>query len=305
MKRLKGPELKLPELKVPPALRDLYLDLRDRRLLPLIGLILAAIVATPFLLGGGGGMPEPAPVPSAGGSSHETSLAVLPAEPGLREPSKRLAGRPSKNPFKPHYTAPVLNPGSAPVGEPSSGGGSSSVPVGGGGSEGGSGGGGGSSTPAPESQPTPVEPSGGGSGGSHSGGGSGGHATEGEVPKGGALYTLAVTLQITRIQTKADGSLDKKGPTLYKDVLAPTALPGQKTPVITYLGMGSKHHEPLFLVSNEVSAIFGEANCLSGAGSCQLIALEKGFPVTFVYGDNHVRYKIDLLKAEPVLNGHS
>ncbi|HET8565352.1 MAG TPA: hypothetical protein VFL77_02660 [Solirubrobacterales bacterium] len=304
MKRLKGPELKLSELKVPPALRDLYLDLRDRRLLPLIGLILVAILATPFLLGGGGGaLPEPAPGPTAGGSPQEASLTVVPAEPGLREPSKRLAGRPSKNPFKPHYTAPLLNPGSAPVGEPSSGGsGSSSAPV-----ESGSGNGssveGGSTPPAPAPAPVPSES--GGGGGSHSGGGSGGHSTESEVPQGGTLYTLAVTVQITRIETKSDGSLDKKGPTLYKDVLAPTPLPGKKTPVITYLGMGSKHHEPLFLVSNEVTSVFGEANCISGAGSCQLLVLEKGFPVTFVYGDNNVRYKINLLKAEPVVNGHS
>ncbi len=302
MKRLKGPELKLPELKVPSPLRDLYLDLKDRRLLPLVGLILVAIVATPFLLGGGGDeLPEPAPAPSAGGSPQEASLTVVPAEPGLREPSKRLAGRPSKNPFKPHYTAPVLNPGSAPVGEPSSGGSGSSAPV-----ESGSGGGGsaagGSTPPAPAPGPAPSES--GGSGGSHSGG-SGGHSTESEVPKGGALYTLAVTVQVTRIETKPDGSRDKKGPTVYKEVLAPAPLPGKKTPVITYLGMGSKHHEPMFLVSNEVSSIFGEANCVSGTGSCQLLVLEEGFPVTFVYGDNDVRYKINLLEAKPVLNGHS
>lgn len=304
MKRLKGPELKLSELKVPPALRDLYLDLRDRRLLPLIALIVVAIAATPVLLGGGGEMPAPAVPPSAGGPAEEASLAVLPAEPGLREPSKRLAGLPPKDPFRPHYTAPMLNPGSAPVGEPSPSRGSSSVPVEGG-SEGGSGGGE-SSTPAPEPQPVPVEPSGGsGSGGASPAGGSGGHSTESEAPHGAILYTLAVTLQITRIETKADGSLDKKGPTLYKEVLAPTPLPGEKTPVITYLGMGAKHHEPLFLVSNEVSAVFGEANCISGAGTCQLLTLEEGFPVTFVYGDNHVRYKVDLVKVKPVLNGHS
>lgn len=303
MKRLKGPELKLSELKVPPPLRDLYLDLRDRRLLPLVGLILVAIAATPFLLGGGGDeLSNPAPAPSPGGVAHEASLTVLPAEPGLREPSKRLAGRPSKNPFRPHFTAPVLNPGSAPVGEPS-GGGSSSAPVGGGSEE--SSGGGGSSAPAPEPPPAPVEPSGGGGGGGGGGGaGGGGHSTE-EAPHGATLYTLAVTLQVTRIETKADGSVDKKGPTLYKEVLAPKPLPGDKTPVITYLGMGSKHHEPLFLVSNEVTAIFGEANCISGTGTCQLLTLEEGFPVTFVYGDNDVRYKINLLEAKPVLNGHS
>ena len=38
---------------MPPFLVDLYYDLRDRRLLPLLALVLVAIVAVPFLLGGG------------------------------------------------------------------------------------------------------------------------------------------------------------------------------------------------------------------------------------------------------------
>ncbi|HSC21036.1 MAG TPA: hypothetical protein VLC07_04850, partial [Solirubrobacterales bacterium] len=97
----------------------------------------------------------------------------------------------------------------------------------------------------------------------------------------------------------------KKDPTVFKDVQAPAALPGEKTPVITYLGMGSKERVPMFLVSNEVTQIFGETKCISGAGSCQLVVLEEGFPVTFVYGENDVRYKINLIKAEPVVTGHS
>ena len=52
MKRM-GPDLKVPELKVPPFFADLYYDLRKRGLLPIVGLILVAIVAVPFLLGGG------------------------------------------------------------------------------------------------------------------------------------------------------------------------------------------------------------------------------------------------------------
>ena len=49
MKKLKGPDLKMPELKVPAFVSDLYYDLRDRRLLPLVGFVLVAIVAVPFL----------------------------------------------------------------------------------------------------------------------------------------------------------------------------------------------------------------------------------------------------------------
>ena len=109
----KGPELKMPELKVPPFLVDLYWDLRDRRLLPLVVLVVVAIVAVPFLLGGGseeadaaagrrrcGGLESPA--------IERAKLTVVEAKPGLRDYRKRLADRRPTDPFKQRYTAPVL-----------------------------------------------------------------------------------------------------------------------------------------------------------------------------------------------------
>jgi hypothetical protein len=297
VKKIKAPELKLSELKLPQVLKDLYSDLRDRRLLPLVALVLVAIVATPFLLGGGDEVAEPTAIPpvASGSSTQRASLTVLPAAPGLREPSKRLRHRAAKNPFRQHYTGPVFNPGSAPIVESPSSGGSS-----------GSGSESGGSSPS-ESPPVGPAPEGTAGGGSTRGGlpGSDGGKPSSEVPPGLTTFSLQVTLQITRIETKPDGTVEKKGPTLYKDIQAPAALPGEKTPVITYLGMGSKTRVPMFLVSNEVTAIYGETECLAGAQTCQLLVLEEGFPITFVYGDNDVRYKINLIKAEPVVTGHS
>ena len=103
MKRLKGPELKLSELKVPPFLSDLYWDLRDRRLLPLAALVVVAIVAVPFLLGGKSERhPVPVPVtvgtPSAGGGgSGGPKLVAVKAAPGLRNYHKRLGHRSPNN----------------------------------------------------------------------------------------------------------------------------------------------------------------------------------------------------------------
>jgi len=289
-----GPELKMPklkggEMKVPPFFTDLYADLRDRRLLPLVALILIAIVATPFLLGGS---EPPKPVPAhevAGGAEAASgrSLTVVKSEPGLRNYKQRLSHRSPTNPFKQRFSGPRLGGGG--LNEPMT------VPTpptetsGGGG----------------ESEPPNVPPSSGGGGEGPAGGNSGSPSNDTQIPGGTTIYTLEVTLQITRIETKPDGTVDKKGPTLFKDVQAPAALPGEKTPVITYLGMGSKGKVPMFLVSNEVTGIFGEADCISGAKTCQLLVLEEGFPVTFVYGDNDVRYKINLIKAEPVITGHS
>ena len=38
---------------------------------------------------------------------------------------------------------------------------------------------------------------------------------------------------------------------------------------------------------------------MAGTDSCQLIALDRDFPVTLVYGENDVRYKIKLLDVAP------
>lgn len=294
MKRL-GPELKMPKFggsgtKVPPFFSDLYHDLRDRRLLPLVALLLIAIVAAPILLSSKEEKPEVAVAPPASGASSapaaHTSLTVVKAQPGLRNPHKRLAHLKAKNPFKQRFTGPVLK-GSHLQSQTSTTSSSATVTE---------------TETSTTSEKTLITPSGGGGTGS---GGSGNGSNGTAVPAGGTIYTLEVTLQITRIETKPDGTVDKKGPTLFKEIQAPAALPGEKTPVITYLGMASKDRAPMFLVSNEVTGIFGEANCISGAKTCQLLELEENFPVTFVYGENDVRYKINLLKAKPIVTGRT
>jgi len=290
VKRFRGPKLKLSELKVPPMVRDLYLDLRDRRLLPLIGLVLVAIVATPFLLGGKGGQVEPAPAPNAGGSAREATLTVLPAEPGLREPSKRLAGRASKNPFRPHYTAPVLNQGAAPTVETSTGGSVTSLtetaP------EVGSGGGGSSATTA-ESPSVPQSP-----GGHGGGGGSGGTGSlqPGEIQ----LYSFAIDVKIAHTEVTDSGAKKMGEPETLEEVKPASPIPGKKAPVLTYLEVDTGGKKALMLVSPEATSLFGDNKCLSGLSTCQLIALEDGMPEVVVYGPKDARYKFELLKIEPI-----
>jgi len=280
MKRL-GPELKKPEMKVPPVLRDLYLDLRDRRLLPLLALVLVAIVAVPFLLSEG---PDETTKPSPGGAvavgegSKQASLTVVRSAPGLRDYRRRLRRRSPTNPFKQRYTSPVLK--GAELGSESSTSESSS--------ESSTEEGGGSAAPAP---PPVVQ-----------GVTGGGPDVDGDgIPDGSTLYTYVLDLQVTRIQMKPDGTREKVGPTKRTGVKAPTALPGEKAPVVTYLGLGAKEPRlPMFLVSSDVTAIYGEGECIAGTSRCELITLRQGFPVTFVYGENDVRYKLNLLDITPV-----
>ena len=54
------------------------------------------------------------------------------------------------------------------------------------------------------------------------------------------------------------------------------------------------------LVSSDVDAIFGDAKCVLGSETCELLAMEPGLPETFVYGGAGRTYKIELLKIHLV-----
>jgi len=75
--------------------------------------------------------------------------------------------------------------------------------------------------------------------------------------------------------------------------------------VVTYLGLSPKTQNPLFLISTEVTGVFGEGKCVSGTDTCQLIEVQKGFPETFVYGEKEDRYKITVTGVHFIVTGHS
>lgn len=285
-----GPELKMPDLKVPNFLVDLYYDLRDRRLLPLAALAIVAIVAVPFLLGDDSES-EPAPVGALGGASassvpaNSTELAVVEAKPGLRDYRKRLRARKPTDPFEQRYTSPVLEGTEL-----------------GGGEEGGSGGGSSTSTSVTktstsitkttkttegdttETTTTTTDATG------------GGDAGEGEL----TLFSFGIDAKIVRTATKPDGSKEKQPKTFHR-VTPPTALPSAERQVVTYMGISPETAQPLLLISDEVTAVYGEAKCLSGASTCQLLEVELGMPITFLFGPDGARYKITILDVEPVV----
>jgi hypothetical protein len=67
-----------------------------------------------------------------------------------------------------------------------------------------------------------------------------------------------------------------------------------------------KSPKVLLLVSSDVKEISGDRTCGSNTptGICELIEVKPGSPVTFVYGDNEVRYTIKVQKLELVVTGH-
>lgn len=300
MKKLKGPDLKMPDMKVPGFVSDLYYDLRDRRLLPLVAFVLVAIVAVPFLLSGGSSESGPPRVePPVSDSVNASQLTVVKATPGLRDYRERLQGRSAKDPFKGPEAKPDLS--GAQLGTKGDNGFESNEVT--------------SSTSTTttsdgttteettrttkeedgvvttetETKTEGDEPS---------------SAEEGEPETGEiTLYAFAIDVRIKKTTTAADGSVKSSDPETRSRVLSPAPLPGEKAQVVTYAGISPKTKNALFLVSDEVTSIFGEAKCLSGDQACQLLEVEKGMPLTFVYGAAGDRYKITVLKLYPVTAG--
>src|SRR6188472_1099038 len=299
MKKLKGPDLKMPEMKVPGFVSDLYYDLRDRRLLPLVAFVLVAIVAVPFLLSGGAGESGPPKVePPVGDSSVNASqLTVVKATPGLRDYRKRLKARSAKDPFKGPEAKPDVS--AAELGSEGDNGFESSEVTSSSTSTTTSSGGTttetrkttkdeGSTVPTETETKTETDEP-----------GSSGEGKPGEI----TLFAFAIDVRIKKTTTEPDGTTKSSDPETRSRVLSPAPLPGEKTQVVTYAGISPKTKNALFLVSDEVTSIFGEAKCLSGDQTCQLLEVEKGMPLTFLYGPGGARYKITVLKIFPVTAG--
>jgi hypothetical protein len=295
----KGPELKAPSLEVPTFLSDLYYDLRERRLLPLLALALVAIAAVPFLLGGSEEEPAGGHAVAGASNARNSSFTVVESKPGLREYQKRLSHRSPTNPFKQRFSNPAnLNEAQLPESE----GAPSTNP------EGGTGSGTGESETSPgrpgsqgivffawgiDVEIKKVVPGG-------SGGGAGGG--EGQQPQ-----SLTAAVPATESSPSTDGTVplsSKTERTLRHKVLPQTPLPSPARPVATYMGLSSRG-KPLFLVSEQVKGVFGETQCLLGGEACQLVEVPLNFPITFVWGANNVRYTFNVRKKELVVTGHA
>jgi len=277
--KLSKPNLKLPNLgskgasapktnlKPPKFAGDLYADLRDRRLLPLMALLLLAIVAAPILLAEKSGEESPAAVPVAspgGAQPSSASFAVVPAEPGLRSYRRRLAHREARNPFDQPISKPKTNSGE---GGESSGEGGESSPV----SEGGN-----------------VE--------------SGGSTSE-SVPTSGSQTTTSVVVQKQVIGYSIDARAGFVGHIQPQKEIEPTTqLPNAKNPVVVFMGLTKDKKRALFLMTSNVTAYYGKGRCALDKQACQLLELKLGKSATFAYGYGESRYKLTLQKIVPVVS---
>lgn len=310
MKRL-GPDLKVPDLKglkdlkPPAALADVYYDLRDRRLLPVVALVLVAIVAVPFLLGSSGGEPvAPSSLPGAGTALEEgvpgtRKLTVVEATPGVREYHKRLAGRTPTDPFKQRYASVPEKAqlesslSNSPSSETSTTSSEEKATV--------------DSTTVKKADPGGSGKSGGGSQGNGKPAGSHGDQSDGAGSAGSGIRILEFRfdIQISRTEASGDGRLRWSSPQVRRRVPSLTQLPGKQTAVVTVGGINLSNGKVFILVSDNVRSLDGEFVCKTRTEGnlCELLELREGSLLKLVSGPNDVRYRIKVIGIDTVPAG--
>jgi hypothetical protein len=259
---MKRPELKFdkPNVKLPPVVEDVYRDLRDRRLLPLVALLLVAIIAVPVALSVSSGTPSSTGAPLAEivpADAPEAQAAVLADNPGLRDYRERLDDLKSQNPFDQQFETSGLagtevESGSGSVetltesgGAPVTGSETGSVSATGGGS---------TTTSSLDSS------SAGGTGSAGSGA-----AVETEI----FFYTFKVDLQYG-----LEGDVKERRNVKLLDLLSPVG---------TFIGAAPDASRAVFALSSNITAVAGEGECAPSPDSCDFLSLEKGQSATLTY----------------------
>jgi hypothetical protein len=254
--------------------KDLYADMRDRKLLPLVAVLLVAIVAVPLLLST---EPEPSTPSTTSTEVPEgvPTAAVLASNPGLRDYRQRLRDLSSKNPFgtdpskianeaaKAQVEAVTDAAADAGLGEAISGGGGGGAPsedvaetIN-------------DSSTSVQSDVTVNEGSGGNGNGNGGNGGNGGE-TDPEV--------LAFRVDVEVGQA---GDLKRR-----KNVKLLTVLPSQSNPVNLFLGASEDGNHAVFLVSEDVVTARGDGRCVPSPANCQFVNLKRGDEMRFGYASN-------------------
>lgn len=249
-------------------LNSVKADLLDRRILPLVAIVVVAVFAAIgyAVLGGSSASPAPSSTASVtssslGGAPSNAGIVVTQTTPskavaettnGVAEQRKGLA----RNPFAPlpeavkaqqgsakgESTKPASSAGSSSASAPSS---SSSAPTSAANAE--------ATSPAKsESKPTP--------------------ASKPAAPsKPQPVYNVAVLFGVIPPQTPAEGVQL----TPYENIKLFTPLPSAQLPLVAYRGVTAKAKSATFTLVGEV-ILHGSAACLPSASQCQAIGLKEG-----------------------------
>lgn len=260
-----------PNLKVPQFVTDIYRDLRDRRMLIPVILLLGALVAVPMLLSSSTQAP-PQPSPRSGASVDDAAAvqpAVLAEQVGIRDYRERLEEFQEGNPFRQQFKIPEIDEGGlagasdagadAGLGGVDAGStdtptgtvpdtGSTSTATGGSTSSTSSG----SSTPTTD--PQPVQPP--------------------EVKTVNRFYEYRIDAKVGR----ADRQLN-----LREGIREFDLLPSASAPVVAFLGV-TPDDEAAFVVSADATPVDGgDGRCVPNAQNCLFMTLDAGDEQMFDY----------------------
>jgi len=255
-----------PEVRMPDFLVDLYADLRDRRLLPLVVLLIVAIIAAPILIGGSRKEKHAAPVVvDSHPRADNASFSVVPAGKELQDYKKRLSHRRSVNPFNAWSATKHRTPSRHEFEEVEEG------------------------QRVIEAEPPPAE---------YSSSGPGTATTVIERQPKVVKATLKAQVGVAAVlKAGFNGSgLEQV------EVEDQTRLPQPDNTAVIYNGYSKKKNAgALFLMTSQVTEFSGEGHCALGGAMCQMIELKIGQSETFAIGYGETRYTVKLLGFEPIV----
>ena len=261
--------------KVETFAKGLFSDLRDRRLLPVVAVLVVAILAVPFLIKGD----DPAPTPvvdveAAQLGAPEADPVVVADAPGLRDYRERLDRLRRKNPFEQQLTQPIG--GAAPA----------------------EGDGSGSGIPTQGSTDGDIASAGSTSTGTTGTSVDGGEPVDADTPpdtpptkpskppKGDPrVVTFSIDVKV--------GPMGEAR--VRRDVKSMTLLPNDENPVLQYLQASYDETDASFAVSRRVAGTDGEGRCSPDRSRCEFLLLEVGEAQNLVYEPNGRTYRIKLL----------
>ena len=265
---------------------DVVYDLRQRGMLPIVVLLLVGMVAVPLLITSGGSKSTPSAsdsvISEAAELAPENQKAVVAYEPGVRDYKERLKDLTAKDPFKQQFTqaAAAASQLSTSLSETST----STGSAGGGttdttseGTTGTTGGDTGTETAPPT--------------GSTKGGGGGGDSDGGATRVRYFYYTTDL------LTGEAAWTLQRRN-----GVKPLTPLPSELVPVAVYLGATLDGKQALFLLSNEVTQVTGQGQCLPSPTDCSMLSLRRNQQSDMLYGTDGKTYRIKVLQNRRVIS---
>ncbi len=259
----------MKNLESPQILSDLYRDLRDKRLLPFVIVLIVAMAVVPIVLSKSpeASPPAAAAAPVAAKSDAPAEQVVI-SDPGLRDYKRRLSGEAPKDPFIQQFSVSTDATGSADAGATTAGG--TDTTTSGTDTSTGTGTSTGSTTPS-------------------SGGGGTNASNGGEAQSKYFSYRIKVRT----------GQLDGTPLRVHDNIGFLSPLPSSAVPALQLLGVRVDSNinakAAVFLVSPAVSSVSGEGQCTVAGSACQTLYLKPGEHEDFVWSDG-LTYRLELVK---------